>query len=388
MPHSSEPPRSIPGEGVFRPTGDECVRDASAAFIQQVQAEYANAPMSDTIRVQAGHGIFDQGVPRDSVHARTRLVAPRGRQANDPREVWINHGAGGIGDALLGLCAVKGYKAAHPDRIIIYRIHETASHYCTLFTGADHFGLHVWDRVKHEFPLGDDGSECDARDLQINLGYRQELRSHAQLTRLERYCRNLGYVTPIMPVLREPELIRKEAQHYTNRIVLCPFSSQVDRNYPLRGWLTIEHHLLRAGHECVVIGTKHSPRVHGMEMPNRTDLFQSQVVTDPSPKMLTGIILASKLLIGNDSAPIHIAGLLGKQAIALCGWSVGDKIFSFYPSVRSLQGVLGCNGCWTESPAFDGIRCTISCDNLASIDPQTVLREVLTRVRVPAESEK
>lgn len=330
---------------------------------------------TDIVNVSAGHGIFMCEVPRSSPAARVRVLMPRDKAGGDPREVWINQGAGGIGDSLLGLCAVAGYKRAHPDKIIVYRVHESSVLYVGMWDGFDHVTLHVWDRVENEFP-----EDCDARDLQINLGYKQELTGAAQITRLERYCRNLGGVVPEMPTLREPDMLRKEAKTYAGRVVLCPFSSQVNRNYPLRAWLTIERELIAAGYECVIVGTVQSPRMHGMEFPNQTSLFKSGVVTDPPPKMLAGIILTAKLVIGNDSAPIHLAGLMGRPAIALCGWSVGDRIFSFYPTVRSLQGVLACNGCWTKGPLFDGIRCNLSCDNLASIDPMRVVREVLTRV--------
>lgn len=372
-----------PGMGVFRLAGNPAEQIENETFVQNVRTEFPYIDPKEGVLVSAGFGIFDEEVPRGSIYAKTRVLKPRGKQTGDPREIWINHGAGGIGDALLGLCAVAGFKRAHPDNYVVYRVHENAILYCGMFDGAaDHLALHVWDKVVNDFP-----PETDARDLQINLGYQQELTGRAQITRIERYCRNLGYVTPVMPTLRDPDAIRKEARTWTERIVLSPFGAALDRTYPLRGWLTIERELIKAGYNCVVLGTRFSPKCHGMEFPNRTDLFQSQVVTDPPPKMLAGMILTSKLVIGNDSAAVHIAGMLGRPAIALCGWSVGDKIFSFYPTVRSLQGVLACNGCWTKGPDFDHVRCMLSCDNLASIDPMRVVREVLTRVARPRETE-
>lgn len=338
--------------------------------LQQPLTRERNGQMRDVVNVTAGFGMFMVEAPRGSLVAQTRMRMPR-RPADPSDEIWINMGAGGIGDSLLGLCAVKGYKRANPDRYIVYRVNEFAQPFVAMFDGGyDGLCYHAFDEVFGNFPKGG-----DARDLQMNLGYKEELTGRAQITRLERYCRNLGWVTPEMPTLRDPEM--KSLAKTKADVVLFPFSTRGDRDYPLHGWLTIENSLAKAGFEVLVVGA--TPPAHAAKV-NRTDLFKSRVVMDPKPEILASIMMNARCVIGNDSGPAHLACLLGRPTIVLCGWSVGDRVFSFYPTVRCLQGVMGCNGCWTETPEYEHARCGVMCANLASIDPARVMREVLTRV--------
>lgn len=364
--------------------------NGKASFIEPP----GEAPPIGSVRVTQGFGQFLQTVPEGSPAAKYRLRVPDNRRL--PNEVWVNMGAGGMGDTLLGLCATKGYKLDHPDKLLVYRFNERNLRYVMMFDGYDGISTHQFDHTVNDFPPPDQfGNLCDARDLQLNAGYQLELSSKGQITRIQRYCRNLGYCTPALPRLREPAKLAAAAGPNIGCVVLAPFAASADRSYPLHGWVHIENALHAAGYDTLITGTKNGPVVIGTDFvrygqpiePERLEVkttrFKGRVVMDPEPECLAGIMLTAKCVIGNDSGIAHLAGILGTPTIVLCGWSEGDKIYDFYPSVLSMQGTYACNGCWTKTQDYDDQRCNRMCANLASIDPASVVREVMARVPIP-----
>lgn len=298
-------------------------------------------------------------------------IAKRGKEATAccrdcldyeaARKLQVNHGAGGLGDALLGLCALGGLKAKQPEMEITYRVHPAAIPFVSLFAGGyDALLHHVHDNNKDAAP---------SPDMQMNLGYNHELRTRAKETRIQRYCRNLGGVTPRLPALRHRERLLAAGRDYAGAVVLAPFSTWSNREWRIESWLTLEAMLIAAGYPVVVLDKQDA------RFPNRHAAMRSEVVLDAPAHRVAGIVLNAAITVGNDSGIAHLAGIMGRPAVVVCGQTVGDRIFNCYPQVTCLQGRLDCDGCWWQEP-FVGTRCDASCASMQSVLPSDVLRAV------------
>jgi|GEM_PF-6966980 len=281
----------------------------------------------------------------------------------DDSFVKINHGAGGIGDALLGLCVTAGLKAE--GKKIAYAVSPYSIPFIRLFTGYDVLCEHIHDRCEAGFWPSD--------DLQINDGYHGECKSKAAVnSRFERYAYNVGYRgKPVLPRLRKP----LPASRFPGHVVLCPYSSWMNRQWSINSWVTLERLLLEAGYKVVILGTQAS------------DLFRSPQVVNETPANVTAVLNEADMVIGTDSGMAHLAGILGRPTIVLCGQTTVPAVFGAYPNVIGINGKLDCGGCWWQKP-YHSERCDPCCPNLQSIAPADVLKEVDNQLLVKYSDHK
>lgn len=280
--------------------------------------------------------------------------------ARGSASIRVNHGALGLGDSLLGLCAVAGLKRDHPDRQIVYRVSGNGAAFVRLFTGWDLIVPHTWDQNLEEQPQEGD-------DRQMNAGYQPEMRTKNGNDRLERYCQNIGCTRPELPGLREPERLRHLGRDYAGAIFLAPHCTEPNRTYHLHGWLTLERLLLEAGHRVVVIDNS----------ADRLAPFRSEKIVgaDRRSDLVVGAVLNAACLVGNDSGLSHLAGILGRPTVVLVGQIHGSRLFGFYPHTKCLHGHLDCQH-WRE-------RCDNSCPGLQTILPAEIVATVHERTGGP-----
>lgn len=277
-----------------------------------------------------------------------------------PDMMKINHGAGGLGDALLGLVVTKSLQTT--GKKVAYAVHARAIPFVQLFDGADFVAQHVHDKTQPGAP---------DEHLQLNLGYMQECQSRAAIPRWERYARNVGAPpTPILPVLREPDRLKALGKAHAGSVVLVPFGASENRSWHLQSWLTLESLLAKAGYKVVILDNQ----------PERTKAFKSEKVLNAGAERVTGMLLNAAAVVANDSGIAHLAGITGCPTIAVCSHTDGSKIFALYPRMTILQGKLDCDKCWwVESDSggkFNPNRCGQTCASLATILPADVVREV------------
>jgi hypothetical protein len=167
-----------------------------------------------TVDVPTSDPLNKRRLPRDHPDAQAWLARP---------QIVVNHGAKGIGDALLGLTVLPLLDASAR---VVYK--TNASAWVALFDGA-------YDSLARHHPDDKPGA-FTAGELQLNRGYNLECRDRQATPRWQRYARNLGVTgTPVLPPLREPERIRRLGASYAGTVVLCPSS-----HYSNREW-RIEH---------------------------------------------------------------------------------------------------------------------------------------------------
>ena len=278
------------------------------------------------------------------------------------RLIVVELGAGGIGDAVLGMTAVAMLRRDRPEAVIRFQVSKGSRPFVELFDCCDELGDNV---VSHsEMPVN--------RAYQMNLRHNAEARAKIKVPRWERYARNIGASGNIIPALKDPERVRAAGLDLAGFVVLCPFSTDRQREWSVQHWLTLEKLLNQAGYRTAVVSAE-APRVR---------VFRSPVkVVGVTAERLAGVMLNAAVVIGSDSGPAHLAGVLGTKTIVMGGGTPVSQIFGLYPRVRCIQGGLDCSGCCGGHPSDE--RCHKSCANLQSISPAEILAAV--QAEEPAE---
>ena len=251
--------------------------------------------------------------------------------ADTSTTIIIDHGGSGIGDALLGLTAVAGLRAQQPDASIAYNVGETAIPFVRLFAGPSVVGKQA---VPHS-------AAPVAESRQVNFNYHKE-REGFEKPRWERYRENIFTDRSIIPELLEPEVIQALGTAYKDRVLLFPRSHDLNREWPISHWINLEATLKAAGYKTTVLipdDDLSAKRVTGLVGP---------IVAGLPADKLAGAMLNARIVVGNDSGPAHLAGLLGVPAIVIGGILPMDNIYGCYPTVQRLSTL---NHCRDISPS-------------------------------------
>jgi glycosyltransferase involved in cell wall biosynthesis len=234
--------------------------------------------------------------------------------------IFIDQGGSGIGDGLMGLLAVAQLKIDRPDAHIIYRISHHSRRWVQLFDGFDELRNHA--KGHNENPVPD--------AVQINQGYSVEWQSQWRepTKRWERYARNIGASGITIPKLRDNSGVKPDTT-FADCVLLCPFSDNAEREWPVSQWLELDRMIRGAGYRTAVV---HSTKA-------RADQFTESVqIVGRQPSEVASAMLGAIAVIGNDSGMCHLSGLLGVPTVVLGGPSRVDGIFGCYPSFKPVQG--------------------------------------------------
>ena len=233
--------------------------------------------------------------------------------------------ANGIGDALLGLHAVAGAKASTGMKIVY---HTKQPKWVELFDGYDSLA-----------PLY---QGLQARNL--NDKYGMECATKAKVERWRRYCINAGGVDPVVPNLRDRDNILREGRPYEGCAALVIRSVYNNRNYP--HWYRIEKLLMEEkGYKTVIL---HDNPAHMKE-------FQGEKYHGHTPREIAGVLLNASVVIGVDTGLTHLAALLGRKPLVLCGPCLAAKVY--YCPIIEVTGPGGhqgraCAGCFWQGSYY------------------------------------
>lgn len=266
--------------------------------------------------------------------------------------ICVLNRAGGIGDALYCLPIAAGFKARSADDYVTYLVPYNSVQWIQPFNGYDCLGA-----------VGSALAKKPDVTYDVNACYQKEMSTKA--VRMDLYSEFADNVIPSHPTLKTPF-----THAIKDAVLLFPFSDWACRAWALPNWLQLESCLRDQGERVVICSGKHNDGISS---------FKSERLVGLDPARLYGLITESKISICNDSGPAHMAGILGKKCIALCGPTNGDKVFSFWPSVRSVNGGLACSGCnWVNLPSQD---CNKFCASLNQLHPLLVMEHVKAYLR-------
>lgn len=157
-------------------------------------------------------------------------------------------------------------------------------------------------------------------------------------------------------------------------VLLAPEAGKAFRSWPLENFLFVGHRIAgQTGLECILCGTTPG------ECGNLTDLRGRTTLTE-----LASLIAGARLVIGNDSGPVHMAAVLGIPSIALVGGGGYGRFFPYPahlpPGVVApltihgeLCGEGNCNWQCRRNPEPEELRHCV-----ATIDREQVLASALT----------
>jgi hypothetical protein len=100
------------------------------------------------------------------------------------------------------------------------------------------------------------------------------------------------------------------------------------------------------------------------------------------PVLMASMQVAS-LVIGNDSGPVHVAGTVGAEALAVCGPQL--RCFEHYPTVEVFsirREEMGCVGCGFRGERGYRAACDFQCRAMMELGPEKVFERVLAKLRV------
>lgn len=203
-------------------------------------------------------------------------------------------------------------------------------------------------------------------------GYNYELRARGSdvkagsLTRLEAWCGIWPFpVSPRRPtVTLRHEWTEWAAKEFEYRrgatVVLFPEASFQTRQWPINKWYDLAISLADSGCDVRSFLTEKSTQSEPFAgLPGRKYWGES-----------IGCVLAAlkwaKFVVGHDSGGIHMAGLMERPSIALCGPTVSS--FAHYGTVREVRvdpEVVPCVGCHFQAPMR--VSCNHGCDALQAI---------------------
>jgi len=264
-------------------------------------------------------------------------MIPRAKRNNDKA---IEMKANGIGDALLGLVAVKGYQKKHGHASYACKNQE----WVKLFDGYDAL-----------LPIN------QANAININEGYQAECKGKAQKPRWKRYCELAG-VEPATPELKNREKLFEQSKPYRGCIALAPFSIYNSRNYSLEGWITLEKVLHARGFRVVLLHNNIVPLAR----------FKAEKLVGKPADVVASVLLNAACFVGVDSGMAHLASLIGTPTCVLCGPTNAKDIF--YTPIIEVKSQLHCQGCFWQQPY--NAACDKACSALWNITPHQIVEAI------------
>lgn len=153
------------------------------------------------------------------------------------------------------------------------------------------------------------------------------------------------------------------------RPIICvsPHSNSPTRQWPLRHWCQLIERLKHKGFAVFIL---HRPIPPGVPDPIRSIPVRRFGSNDPH--QVAAVIQQSDMTVGCDSGMCHVAGLLRKPALAVCGPTVGSIVFGGWPTVRQVQAPGSCTGClWFQENGWKP-WCGFGCGALADTQPSMV----------------
>ena len=241
------------------------------------------------------------------------------RSPGDSTHIVIDASRHGAGDAMLSAWIAEGSNAA--GRKVFHYVRPEQSDLSELLT--------IFRQSIITVEYRDAIRNCDPRDIEMHSrGRKSRLSVRAGVVRADGTPTR---PTPIPPDERTSEWL--ESVRTDNTILLYPQSADASREWPIRHWRRLRKMLADGGYAVRII------------MPKAVDSVESWSLTWPQN---IALMQTAKLVIGNDSGPVHVAGTLDVPTLAVCGPTGQRGVFDHMPSVRTVaasQEVISCVGC-------------------------------------------
>ncbi len=281
-------------------------------------------------------------------------------------KISISSKLNGLGDSLCSMWCVEGLKQAGMD--------------VDFFVRPEHIGI---CRLYHERVFHKDNAPLDAVTLNISKTETEMAgRPPDNLSRIdwwwgwaeEQYSGEFpAGATPKKPQLLNPFVLRPELE---NTIVIAPECCFYNRTWNMGHYGRLVHLLKEAGHEVVAFVEKAESKVN--------EINGLVYHYGMSFEGLAMAIASSKLLIGNDSGPAHIAGTVGTPCIPVHAVMPPEAVWNYYSDFFPAYPDDACAGCGFKADrGYHPHTCGKMCSALEGISAGDVFKiaeQALTQI--------
>jgi len=199
-------------------------------------------------------------------------------------------------------------------------------------------------------------------------GYETAVRLNSPLNYLQWIAHHLGVKeTPTRPKIQPDAMSREMGRRAAGDVLIFPHGVWSPRIWPKNYFVELGLLLKREGYSVRFV-TKE--RDYAFFMP-------FHCIVGKSWPFIASAIQASRLVIGNDSGPAHVAGTIGTRTIAIHGPTQGARIYGHLPEVTPFEkNSIPCAGCHCL-PEYKGAQawrasCEIGCHQLYRTFPEEV----------------
>jgi hypothetical protein len=211
-----------------------------------------------------------------------------------------------------------------------------------------------------------------------NVGYETAVKTKSPLNYLQWIAHHLGVKeTPARPKMNPNPMDREMGRRAAGDILIFPHGIWLPRVWPKNYFVELGLLLLDAGYKVRFV-TKERDYAFFMPFP---------CVVGKSISFVASAIQQSRLVIGNDSGPAHLAGTIGTPTIAIHGPTQRDRIYGHLPEVVGIEnGSLDCAGCHCLKPEDGGqwrASCESGCHQLYRTFPEEVFEKAVAILGKP-----
>lgn len=292
------------------------------------------------------------------------------RLAGRQKTVVLNANAHGFGDAMTTAWISEGSRNS-PVRLIHYATGEKADL------------LRLFGQVVTDDPSGS-VTTFDAYRVECEI-------ERGSIPRVESRAIQIGIdPTPQRPRLqklpRSATEFAADLHHHATEgdhgrrflVMLCPQTEYRSREWPAGHWIDLAWKLWKAGIGITVQLGRDDERFRNVPRFHFGHCWENKIA----------LMQRCDVVVGIDSAPIHVAGTLGRPTVALLG-PTKKGIISHCDSVSVMTAPLDridCTGCVFQSPFR--AACDQGCLSLARLWPEEVYRKVMLMLGMNVDATK
>lgn len=271
-------------------------------------------------------------------------------------DIYSDYG-GGYGDCSLEIILAHSIEESTKEKVRLFNNHPE---FCSLWLGEDRCG-HNEDKTRDSLRIG-----WHAHNMYVDTKNGK--------SRLEFLLHTLPKEYHDIEI-KIPDFLAEDG--YTERecpVCIFPHSVAQARSYLTPHWFWVYDELKNAGHEVAMIMPKDRLIEEQLQWQ-----FMRKVNTPAVPNMLSAItyIKKSKLVLGVDSGPAHIAGLLNKPFLALLASISGKSIYKQYNSINTITSDAACSECHFLKDYGYKKHCHNWCMALNSISPKQISTQAI-----------
>lgn len=194
-------------------------------------------------------------------------------------------------------------------------------------------------------------------------GYETAVKNKSPMGYMEFIAHHFGIKHPAKrPRIELNPMAREMGRRDSADVIIFPFSLSPVRTWPKNYFVELGLLLQAEGYTVKYVMEQ---RDYGFFMPFKCIIGESW-------DYMVAAIQSTRLMIGNDSGPAHLAGTIGTPTIVICG-SATERVYSYNPIVTQYRKkAMPCAGCHCLPEKGFRATCEVGCMELSRTFPEEI----------------